>query len=258
MVPAEVGYGAEPEMAEPFAEAVESDFEVPVEAEVPVYEDEVPVYEEATSEHHPEIGDDGEEVFEALPVFVAEHGDDAGADEHDPERDFADQAHELEDRFAQLRAAIAKAQTDEMPPVGTEDGEVPAHGYAESTEDGEPADMTDEEGGSEDGRSALRALLAEVTAHTDEPPAEEAPVDGLMDRGPWTSHELEQMGAWHEGDGSEMVAGAETPNNVLPFPGPGQESAEVAGEAEDEADPAAGEEPINRGLLLKFLSSVRN
>ncbi len=174
-----------------------------------------------------------------------------------------------------------------------------------------------------DGRAAMQALLAELTPHDDEPVAgDEAVVDGLGDRGPWTSSELQQMGGWQDGAEDQMVASAGEPaaatepfgvafdesgsafhpgsvyDPALPSeanyedaaahdeadyavsgngqaaysafgyeqpadqqPADEQSAYDEAGyEAEpDEEDPDEGaEEPINRGLLLKFLSSVRN
>jgi hypothetical protein len=120
----------------------------------------------------------------------------------------------------------------------------------------------------DDGREALRALLAEVTSTVDQPQATEVdePVDGLKDRGPWTSHELasfEQLGGWTE-DASEPAEAssavtaddASAPHDEELADQDGQVEAEAAAEEPDE-EPAV-EEPINRGLLLKFLSSVRN
>jgi hypothetical protein len=73
--------------------------------------------------------------------------------------------------------------------------------------------------------------------------------DGLADRGPWTMGELESLtnnGSSHP----EPVDGVEVDGDGEP----GQGQTEPA-DAEGEAD---GPEPINRGLLLKFLSSVRS
>jgi hypothetical protein len=63
--------------------------------------------------------------------------------------------------------------------------------------------------------------------------------DGLADRGPWTSHGLaglDHVNGWRD----EAETGTDEPSS----------------EAADEV--AEGPEPINRGLLLKFLSSVRS
>jgi hypothetical protein len=93
---------------------------------------------------------------------------------------------------------------------------------------------------------------AAVPAAHDEPVADDhdemSTVDGawlapgadeaLDDRGPWTSNELEDLD--RSGWRPEQTA-------------PAEDGAETASEG---AEPA--EEPINRGLLLKFLSSVRN
>lgn len=147
------------------------------------------------------------------------------------------------DHYAALRAAMVEVGenlTDESEPTY----EAPAHVYEVSPEG--------------DGRAALQALLSEVAA-----PAEDA-VDGLADRGPWTAHELSSMdtaGGWAEDDPEH--------SNIVPFAP--VHHAEVEGgyeaEAEDaafdtaeapEEEPPPAEEPVNRGLLLKFLSSVRN
>jgi hypothetical protein len=189
--------------------------------------------------------------------------------------------------------------------VGAVDGDAPADSSEEPTSDG---------------REAMRALLAELSPKFEEPvsaPVGE-PVDGLMDRGPWTSTELEQMGGWHREDGQDLIAWPDDEKASDPVaasvedagaafhPGSGYESDVTAGSAASPAEgyqladygfplrtdgsaqngqvehhaavdaPAAGdeqgqhdtqsedepeepsEEPMNRGLLLKFLSSVRN
>lgn len=181
---------------------------------------------------------------------------------------------ELGDPYASLRAAITDASdAEEHYGASAEDSGPVAHEvHGEQAAswaglEAEPVAEEGEEGEEEDGRSALRALLAEVSAQAgDEPDAE--PVDGLMDRGPWTSHELaslDSMGGWRDEDRSQEASG-HGELNVVPFP---SASAEVDGagavaanpEEQDEAaaeDEAPADEPINRGLLLKFLSSVRN
>ena len=77
--------------------------------------------------------------------------------------------------------------------VGAVDGDAPAEGSEEAPPDG---------------REAMRALLAELSPKFEEPvstPVSE-PVDGLMDRGPWTSSELEQMSGWQRDDGKDVMA----------------------------------------------------
>jgi hypothetical protein len=90
---------------------------------------------------------------------------------------------------------------------------------------------------------------------------------------------LEQMGGWRDEDGSYHLSEDGAPgadasderSNVLPFrAGPGyersagadsSEAAMAVGDettVEDEEEAPAVDEPMNRGLLLKFLSSVRN
>ncbi len=108
------------------------------------------------------------------------------------------------------------------------------------------------------------ALLSEVT-----PPATGGPsdvagedhIDGLADRGPWTEHELSSInneGAWSEGSEHSNIVpfapvhGSDDPDDAV---GSADEQDDEGGAEDDEVP---GEEPINRGLLLKFLSSVRN
>lgn len=121
-------------------------------------------------------------------------------------------------------------------------------------------------------RAALQALLDQVAG--EEFPEDELTgrgdevVDGLADRGPWTHNELASFDGWREEEaGAEVSAfhpSAEsgfTPTNFAE----GAEAeagadayATACAEPEAEEPPAPVEEPINRGLLLKFLSSVRN
>lgn len=106
-----------------------------------------------------------------------------------------------------------------------------------------------------DGKSALQALLAEVSSYpVDASTSDTGPgvtaddptnaghgtvVDGLADRGPWPEQELASFEGWTEPEASA------------------EHEAQVE-EEQDSSEEAPGEEPINRGLLLKFLSSVRN
>jgi hypothetical protein len=224
--------------------------------------------------------------------------------------------------------AYHAVDADEEPSVEPAEDLVPqveAHEYAGADAvsqvgavDGDaPADTSEEQGS--DGREAMRALLAELSPKFEEPvsaPVGE-PVDGLVDRGPWTSTELEQMGGWHREDGRDVIAWPDDEKASDPVaasvqdagaafhPGSGYESdvaasaaapaegyqlsdygfplrtdgtdangqgernaaldAHLAGEqgqqesqSEDEPEGETAEEPMNRGLLLKFLSSVRN
>ena len=121
-------------------------------------------------------------------------------------------------------------------------GAVNGAGADESGSDAEAAQA------SQTAREALTALIDGMAAQVDRlaqsnagEPEEEAvgsqgPADGLADRGPWTSDELASL------DREDW-------------------SGEASSEEFDNAEPEVGEptpEPINRGLLLKFLSSVRN
>lgn len=141
-------------------------------------------------------------------------------------------------------------------------------------------------------RAALEALLAEIPgddgAETPAGHGDNGEVhDGLADRGPWTSQELasfDQMGGWH---GDESLAAAPEGAQEFDFSHVGDHTepasasaseyrfeeshdsyAEATGEESESADgdgASAEEEPeeaqpehVNRGLLLKFLSSVRS
>jgi hypothetical protein len=163
----------------------------------------------------------------------------AGADEAP-----AGMEPDAEDRYAALRAAILEVKENESLVDPTA-----AYASAAGT-DGEPYSVNAEPSG----RAALHALLNEVSgpeAAADgsgwvdrEAVQASEPVDGLADRGPWTEHELASMDApsWSTAEGGELVAHAAP--------------TEVAEAVEEPA--AAQDEPMNRGLLLKFLSSVRN
>jgi hypothetical protein len=168
---------------------------------------------------------------------------------------------ETEDPYASLREAIAEAAeaeelaesdgaspTPDDEPVPLEGASAPADSpetaEAHAAEDLPPEAATEES----DGHSALRALLAEVTAQVGDTPENDEdhePVDGLEDRGPWTSNELASLDPV-AGDGEVIEATGEA------------EPVQESGEPEAAEEEAPAEEPINRGLLLKFLSSVRN
>ena len=150
--------------------------------------------------------------------------------------------------------------------------------------DGEASEESDDE--SMTSRAALEALLAEIPGDESDPGADAAEDgevhDGLADRGPWTSQELasfDQMGGWQDGEpaaahsadeydfshaaSDDVQAGA---SSDYQFESSGEEQADdphgaVAAydeteEPEEEETPEP--EPVNRGLLLKFLSSVRS
>lgn len=156
------------------------------------------------------------------------------------------------DHYAALRAAIVEVEDQLVEPVEVEPA-VEAH-HAPVYE----FDTTT------DGRAALQALLSEVSA------PEEDPVDGLADRGPWTAHELSTMdgdGGWDQGEQSNIVPfapvhhaedDAHAEAYVPTYPEAVAQAPESADEGQDEEEAPPTEEPINRGLLLKFLSSVRN
>lgn len=128
--------------------------------------------------------------------------------------------------------------------------------------------------GANGARAALEALLAEIPA--DEQAGGEVvheSSDGLADRGPWTSNELDQMSTWHhEEDPQEVTSWGsfQVSTNHSPYSGQAHEGDSGVNDEYGGADPEAvdhsdeDEEPedkpeqVNRGLLLKFLSSVRS
>ena len=164
-----------------------------------------------------------------------------------------DSGTEEGDHYAALRAAMVEIGDD------LTEGEAASH-----YDDGSHPVYEFHADPEMDGRAALQALLSEVTDDGEVHAATHEPVDGLADRGPWTESELStmetQQGDWSE-DGYEV-------SNIVPFAPvqtPDDEpvaAVDSGGESEGEAlegeEVAPAEEPINRGLLLKFLSSVRN
>jgi hypothetical protein len=182
-----------------------------------------------------------------------------------PADDSSDADEPVKPRYSDLWAAAIEATQDE-------NGAAPAEAEAADPAFDMPVEVSsnghDEhapEPYEQDGREALRALLAEVTSNVDEAPATDGdePVDGLKDRGPWTSHELASFERGWADEGSEP---AEASPAATAYDSPTQSSDDVADHgqiaaedmAEEPDEEPAAEEPINRGLLLKFLSSVRN
>lgn len=179
---------------------------------------------------------------------------------HAAQDDEVGQADLEGDHYAALRAAMVEIGEDLVADQDQPGGEEAGYPVYELHADPEM-----------DGRAALQALLNEVTEDTGSmpAPATDEVVDGLADRGPWTDHELSTM----DGQSDFWIAAdektsEEDDSNIVPF-GPAQADTGAAGEADavaEEADAVAeepeeappAEEPINRGLLLKFLSSVRN
>jgi hypothetical protein len=125
----------------------------------------------------------------------------------------------------------------------------------------------------EDRYAALRAAMLEVGenlggdddtagSYTSDDQYGGATFDALADRGPWSDSELAQIhesGMWDaasSADGQGFYDGQLESAEASPAePSEASEDPSV-----DEADGGDGteDEPINRGLLLKFLSSVRN
>ncbi len=135
--------------------------------------------------------------------------------------------------------------------------------------------------GSHDSRAALEALIAEIPADDHDAERHDGTPDGLADRGPWTSHELaslDQMGGWQDEEHHEEATAShsffdveahETAHAAVEY---GQTADPVGAvheysgaevepveDSDEEEEPQTKQpEPVNRGLLLKFLSSVRS
>lgn len=151
--------------------------------------------------------------------------------------------------------------------------------------DAESADGSDD--GSMSSRAALEALLAEIPADEENRAADVSSADGeghdgLADRGPWTSQELasfDEMGGWHDDQPADDQAAAAQEYDFSSVddaePADSQEDSDFQFDphAEDHSEQTAEfdgadepeeeleepqPEPVNRGLLLKFLSSVRS
>lgn len=137
----------------------------------------------------------------------------------------------------------------------------------------------DDSGGSNGTRSALEALIAEIPAEEHDGEANHEAPDGLADRGPWTSHELAHMSGWHEEEQHQEVTSwgsFEVTSSRPPFDADAHDlgssegydeaadhqyatgNAEAVDDSGEEDEPEQKPEQVNRGLLLKFLSSVRS
>ena len=227
----------------------------------------VPSEEESGDEHPAEAPlDPGEFVFSAP---ASEDTSDA-----DPESQAAESAEELAPWSVQLTETGDDSHEDDYVPQPVPLPEPHAEQYGD-------------ENGSVDHRAALAALLAEIPDEDDREPAHADTPDGLADRGPWTSHELDEMSGWGHEDQHhteqqhvEETAAAsfydeESATPVAPTrfhsyrdPSTAPEDAvdawghesesptEGTDEEDDDGEPKP--EPVNRGLLLKFLSSVRS
>jgi hypothetical protein len=185
------------------------------------------------------------------------------------------------DRYAALRAAMVEVGENLV--VDDEPGEIG---------EGSVYELQADRG--QDARAALEALLTEVTAPLGDATAEAGDggmypsgaedarsyggeayggqtYDALADRGPWSESELatfDSEGGWV----GDVPSDADVPSNIVAFAPlhqlgdedgsePGREEAAdagMSGGSEPEEAPVPEPEPINRGLLLKFLSSVRN
>ena len=211
--------------------------------------------------------DEGEAVFSSFPVSFGGSEAEVQAASYEPvpgpEPEFTSfQSEQDEDHYAALRAAMVEVGENLSP-----EGEVAEAEAAPETDDETDDAVYELHTEAEmDGRAALHALLSEVTTPEEEEAPQqplEEPVDGLADRGPWTQRELAAMdteGAW---------SSDEEQSNIVPFapasvssdangPDASDETVEDQATVEDEREDGPTDEPINRGLLLKFLSSVRN
>ena len=175
------------------------------------------------------------ELSSALSEVLAEVAAEEEGSEHESPHEPVEMSGA--DRYAALRAAMVEVG-DDLVDDHSEVEDSPQSPVYELDTDGEV-----------DGRAALHALLTEVTA-----PGADEPIDGLADRGPWTEHELATMDS--EGEWSEPEA--EEESNIVPFAPVAHAAEEPEAAEEPTEEPPATGEPINRGLLLKFLSSVRN
>jgi hypothetical protein len=257
--------------AEPATEVVDEQPAVEV-AELPaelVFED---VVDELEPEHQTEftVAHEPEAVTETEPVddFAAE----AALDPHEfvfsapaGTAGAGDEAEEPVEETAPWSVGLADAPTN-----GAEAGDyVP-----------QPVPYPDGQAGSEanghDARSALEALLAEIPAEEGEVETYHNGPDGLADRGPWTSNELADMSAWHDEEepqqvtswGSFQVTSSHAPHDAeahsTASAGDHEDAVSQYTDPEAQDDSAEEEEPeqkpdqVNRGLLLKFLSSVRS
>ena len=165
-----------------------------------------------------------------------------------------------EDHYAALRAAMLEVGENLGAPDAADSGEAGATGW------GQPADVDAVSAGQPG--VPFQSLLNEVSAligdvavpvvGDDDAVSEgDGRVDALADRGPWSELELQaihERGMWDEADSTQHSASAD-----------GAYQADSAMSEHDAADDELNsgseepaDEPINRGLLLKFLSSVRN
>ena len=274
----------EPEVEDSVVEEPVAAVEPDLVGEEPVAEEheaEEPVGEAAVDEPVAEVADAEPDQEDSDPVALLEFGvteahqgwdvksdEPAGVDTPEPvyspfsfatgEAQITSGSQEA-DHYAALRAAMVEVGENLT-------GDEPEQEYAESAHPVYEFHADPEM----DSRAALQALLNEVAddGAALQPVHDEA-VDGLADRGPWTEHELSAMDSEHE---AWSEPGYEV-SNIVPFAPvqaaddeavegdvahePATADVEGAGNGDGEEAPPA-EEPINRGLLLKFLSSVRN
>ncbi len=278
--PAEEPVAEEPVAEEPVAEEPVADFEAPtfepVAEEPQVHEpvaeepaDEEPTFEEPVAED-PEV----EEAVAEEPVAEEPTFGEPVAEAKEPE---------VDEPVAEVEEPGYEAAVADDPEVDEPGAEEPAPYVSpfefavlpsfeatqalayDETEEADPQPT------SFGAREALAAALGEVTAE-EETDTEDTAADGLADRGPWTSSELasfEQVGGWHEDhedhedpvDHSANLASSLAAAAAAAAAAEGHQGVdgdETASENVEDEPVAPGEEPINRGLLLKFLSSVRS
>ncbi len=209
--------------------------------------------------------------YEGFSIGNLSSGSGLGGEQATPMSSLADAGSEsstesasdpgADDRYAALRAAMLELgeNLSHPDPSTGDDEDGTAWGQAVDPD----ADSTDQPG------APFRTLLDEVSsligdvetseAGSDDPMLDgDGRVDALADRGPWSERELQaihERGMWDDADSTQPSAVADGGHRV-----DSTESEEDAS-ADDELNSGSDEpadEPINRGLLLKFLSSVRN
>ena len=208
---------------------------------------------------HDEVDDDGQaEAAQATDVVSADGSEPAGAGEVDAFE--SDAAHADTGHFDTGHSdtgdpAAVGAGTLDAEAVHANADEPGAAIYAIS------CDVAPHEDASIEARAALNALLGGMAAAPlDAPESSDSP-DGLADRGPRSSDELaslDQSGPWHEEEPqSDEVRSHAEAHEAHDAHHDGATDDADSGDDDQEAEQES-DEPINRGLLLKFLSSVRS
>ena len=245
-----------------------------------------PIADELVASAEVQLDDHPEDHFEELAEAPAEEttAEEAASYEHESVEASLDPGEYV---FGASSEEASDQQADEVAPWSVHLGEDVAGAEAEEFVPRHvplPEAHHDEyvhEETPQDARAALEALIAEIPADGHEASTQSAAPDGLADRGPWTSRELDQMSEWGYEEHQEEATASSSFYDAepqLPAPPPtrfhayqdpaaaledaGHYSSADTGSAEDQAEeedePESKPEPVNRGLLLKFLSSVRS